>query len=380
MKQDGSWDHITHQAHLSQIKKIMKIGLYSNKDADRIIWKDNPNGKFSLRSAWNQSRTRCAEVPWFKTVWNKGHIPRHSFTTWQAMHNRLSTRDRLFFLGSNRDLSCLLCKAEPEFVNHLFFQCSYSAWIWRSILWRCGYRRKPQKTLLQEELWIREKFKGDGQATSIMRISFCVVVYTIWRERNSQLHGKPPCHKTSTLQRCIRLIHSRLAHLQLGDVMSRKNVATAANFGLPSFQVKTDAVFCSWTRPEHSFIKLNTDAAVQNGKGGIGAILHGIRLARTGGHESIWIESDSLTAVNVILEKWECPWKAIPIVEEIRDALLKTQNWKLSHTWREANGAADFLSKPDCCCEGAALPPSSIPPKLRDILDLDAAGHIYPRL
>ncbi|XP_077249094.1 uncharacterized protein LOC143888524 [Tasmannia lanceolata] len=233
--------------------------------------------------------------------------------------------------------------------------------------------------------------------------------YTIWRERNSPLHGKPPCHKTSTLQRCIRLIHSRLAHHQLGDDMSRKNVATAANFGLPSFQVKTDAVFCSWTRPEHSFIKLNTDATVHNGKGGIGglirnsagevhvmfsirlgceeihileikAILHGIRLLRTGGHESIWIKSDSLTAVIVILEKWECPWKAIPIVEEIRDALLKTQNWKLSHTWREANGAADFLSKPDCCCEGAALPPSSIPPKLRDILDLDAAGHIYPRL
>ncbi|XP_077232359.1 uncharacterized protein LOC143869136 [Tasmannia lanceolata] len=409
MQQDGSWAHILHQAHLPQLHRIMKTGLFSHHEVDRIIWKGNPNGKFSLRSAWNQCRTRWAEVPWFKTVWHKGHIPRYSFTTWQAMQNRLSTRDRLCFLGSHRDLSCLLCNAGPESENHLFFRCSYSAWIWRSILWRCGFRRKPLKTLLQEEMWIREKFKGDGQATSIMRLSFCVVVYMIWRERNSRLHGKHPCHKTSTLHSCLSIIHSRLAHLHLDDVISRKNVATAANFGLPCIQVKIDAVFCSWIRSDHEFYKINTDAAVHNGMGGIGglirnsmgevqvmfslrsgceeihllemkAILHGIILARTEGYESIWIESDSLVAVNVILEKWECPWKAIPIVEEIRDALRNTQNWKLSHIWREANGAADFLSKPDCCCKGAVLLPSTIPPTLRDILDLDAAGHLYPRV
>ncbi|XP_077249091.1 uncharacterized protein LOC143888521 [Tasmannia lanceolata] len=257
-------------------------------------------------------------------------------------------------------------------------------------------------------MWIREKCKGDGQATSIMRISFCVVVYKIWRERNSRLHGKSPCHKNSILQCSIRAVHSRLAYLQLGDVENRKNVDTAANFGLPSFQV-FDAEFCSWSRPEQRFIKVNTDAAVQNGKGGIGgllrnsagevkvmfsirlgceeihllemkAILHGIRLALMGGHDSIWIESDSLTAVNVISKKWECPWKAIPIIEEIRDALLQFQSWKLTHIWREANGAADFLSKPDCCCEGPVISPSILPPKLRDILALDAAGHMYPRL
>ncbi|XP_077221623.1 uncharacterized protein LOC143855390 [Tasmannia lanceolata] len=407
--QDGSWAHILHQAYLPQLHRIMKTGLFSHHEVDRIIWKGNPNGKFSLRSAWNQCRTRWAEVPWFKTVWHKGHIPRYSFTTWQAMQNRLSTRDRLCFLGSHRDLSCLLCNAGPESVNHLFFRCSYSAWIWKSILWRCGFRRKPLKTLLQEEMWIREKFKRDGQATSIMRLSFCVVVYMIWRERNSRLHGKHPCHKTSTLHSCLSIIHSRLAHLHLDDVISRKNVATAANFGLPCIQVKTDAVFCSWIRPDHEFYKINTDAAVHNGMGGIGglirnsmgevqvmfslrsgceeihllemkAILHGIILARSEGYESIWIESDSLVAVNVILEKWECPWKAIPIVEEIRDALRNIQNWKLSHIWREANGAADFLSKPDCCCEGAVLLPSTIPPTLRDILDLDATGHLYPRV
>ncbi|XP_077231908.1 uncharacterized protein LOC143865152 [Tasmannia lanceolata] len=243
MKQDGSWDHMTQQPHLPQLKKIMRTGLYSKINADRIIWKENPNGNFSLRSAWNQCRSRYSEVPWFKTVWNKGHILRHSFTTW----------------------------------------------------------------------------------------------------------------------------------------------------------------------PEQRFFKVNTDAAVQNGKGGIGglirnsagevtamlsirlgceeihilemkAILHGIRLALLGGQDSIWIESDSLTAVNVILEKWECPWKAVPIVEEIHDALLQTQKWKSSHTWTEANGAADFLSKPDCCCAGAVISPSIIPPKLRDIMELDAAGHIYPRL
>ncbi|XP_077226482.1 uncharacterized protein LOC143859716 [Tasmannia lanceolata] len=242
-----------------------------------------------------------------------------------------------------------------------------------------------------------------------MRLSFCMVVSMIWRERNSRLYGKPPCHKKSTLHSCLSVIHSRFAHLHLDDFISRNNVATAANFGLPCIHERTSAVFCSWTRPALEVYKLNTDAAVRNGIGGIGglirnsvgevqvmfslrsgseeihllemkAILHGITLARTEGYNSIWIESDSLLAVNVLLEKWDCPWKAIPIVEEIRDALRNTPNWKLSHIWREANGAADFLSKPDCCCEGAVLLPSCIPRGLRDILDLDAAGHLYPRL
>ncbi|XP_077222164.1 uncharacterized protein LOC143856008 [Tasmannia lanceolata] len=408
MQQDGSWAHILNQTHLPQLHRILKTGLFSHHNVDRIIWKGNPNGNFTLRSAWNQCRTRWTEVPWFQTVWHRGHIPRCSFTTWQAMHNRLSTRDMLCFLGPQADLSCLLCHAGPESVNHLFFRCCYSAWIWRSILWRCGIRRKPLKTLILEENWIRENFKGEGQATSIVRLSFCMVVSSIWRERNSRLYGKPHRHKTSILHSCLSVIHSRFTHLHLDDFNSRKNVTTAANFGLPCIQERTSAVFCSWTRPADEVYKLNTDAAVRNGNGGIGelirnsegevqvmfslrsdiqeihllemeAILHGINLARKEGYNSIWIESDSLLAVNVILEKWDCPWKAIPIVEAIRDALRNTPIWKLSHIWREANGAADFLSKPDCCCEGAALLPSYIPRGLREILDLDAAGHLYPR-
>ncbi|XP_077242465.1 uncharacterized protein LOC143882977 [Tasmannia lanceolata] len=384
MQQDGSWAHILNQTHLPQLHRILKTGLFSH-----IMWTE-----------------LFGKVPQMEIL-------------------------LLDLLGTNVELAGLrfhgskLCGIEAislgvasppgkQCITGSVLRTGFAFLDPRPISAVCSVMlalnlRKPLKTLILEENWIRENFKGEGQATSIVRLSFCMVVSSIWRERNSRLYGKPHRHKTSILHSCLSVIHSRFTHLHLDDFNSRKNVTTAANFGLPCIQERTSAVFCSWTRPADEVYKLNTDAAVRNGNGGIGglirnsegevqvmfslrsdiqeihllemeAILHGINLARKEGYNSIWIESDSLLAVNVILEKWDCPWKAIPIVEAIRDALRNTPIWKLSHIWREANGAADFLSKPDCCCEGAALLPSYIPRGLREILDLDAAGHLYPRL
>jgi len=44
---------------------------------------------------------------------------------WEATYNKLVSHSRGLSLAS----VCVLCMAAEESVNHLFFQCSYSAWL-----------------------------------------------------------------------------------------------------------------------------------------------------------------------------------------------------------------------------------------------------------
>lgn len=78
-------------------------------------------------------------VPWAKIVWFSFGIPRHSFLTWLVLLDRCATRDRLNIWGMNVDPLCLLCNSSHESRNHLFFECVYSADVWRQIADRCCF-------------------------------------------------------------------------------------------------------------------------------------------------------------------------------------------------------------------------------------------------
>ncbi|GJZ31160.1 reverse transcriptase domain, reverse transcriptase zinc-binding domain protein [Tanacetum coccineum] len=55
------------------------------------------------------------------------------------MRRRLKTQDRLrkWDVGNDVDLNllrCPLCKLQPDSHEHLFFECSYSSNVWKSVL------------------------------------------------------------------------------------------------------------------------------------------------------------------------------------------------------------------------------------------------------
>ncbi|XP_077237323.1 uncharacterized protein LOC143879000 [Tasmannia lanceolata] len=162
-KFQGGWDLIQVLPNLQELKQIINSGLFTKAANSNPIWKPESDGKFRLRSAWNAVRSPNLKPPWVSSVWFAGHTPKFSITAWQALQDKMSTRDNLHFLGPNHDRSCLLCNSASESVNHIFFNCSYSAWIWRVILRRISDRRKQKKSLSDEENWIRSKFKKKGQ-------------------------------------------------------------------------------------------------------------------------------------------------------------------------------------------------------------------------
>ncbi|XP_077253677.1 uncharacterized protein LOC143892719 [Tasmannia lanceolata] len=110
------------------------------------------------------------------------------------------------------------------------------------------------------------------------------------------------------------------------------------------------------------------------------AILQGLIPARKNNMADIWVESDSLVAVNVVLKNYKCPWKGIPTLAKIYKCMAESNSWRISHTWREANSVADFLSKTNCDVNGDDLSIESAPPILLDLMAQDSSGAIYTRL
>lgn len=87
-----------------------------------------------ISSAWNGIRIVQPTVRWAHLVWFSHYVPRWALIQWMAFHGRLSTKDRLFNWGVVQSTECMLYVNGVETHNHLFFECSFSNWLWKQFL------------------------------------------------------------------------------------------------------------------------------------------------------------------------------------------------------------------------------------------------------
>ncbi|KAJ4904458.1 Reverse transcriptase zinc-binding domain protein [Raphanus sativus] len=124
-------------------------------------------------------------VPWATIVWCAYGIPRHSFLTWLVLLDRCPTRDRLIRWGMNVNPLCLLCNTIQESRNHLFFECSYSASVWRLIAARCDLMPSlTWESILHQLLTLRV----NRDTLRLTLLATQAAIYWIWTERNKRYH------------------------------------------------------------------------------------------------------------------------------------------------------------------------------------------------
>ncbi|XP_077232588.1 uncharacterized protein LOC143869923 [Tasmannia lanceolata] len=196
--------------------------------------------------------------------------------------------------------------------------------------------------------------------------------------------------------------------LSFWDSPDSRKFQISVNFNYKHNIHPLSAKICKWNLPVLGELKLNTDASLSNEGRGIGglirnhfgevacffsmnvlkeeiyileirAICEGVAAASRLGIRHLWIEADSSFAVDVFNEKSQTPWRSITKFDTAK-AYLDGIQWKISHIWREANSAVDYLSKRDCLCKGEDIPLDNIPVPLSEILKNDAEGKEYQRL
>ncbi|XP_077227034.1 uncharacterized protein LOC143860333 [Tasmannia lanceolata] len=186
------------------------------------------------------------------------------------------------------------------------------------------------------------------------------------QERNKRVFEEKTTHKQQTLKDIFDIIKFRTLYLALQDIPSEKNIRISNILGLPCFSKEKSSRHCIWVPPPEDMAKLNSDASLANDQGSIGglirgstsnilvmfswnkapktiseleleAILEGVKLARSMDIRKLWIETDSMNALQIITGKCNCPWRKKVTLELLQDLLTSFEMWKVSHQWREAN-------------------------------------------
>lgn len=125
------WPHVESN-NLVEIHLALCESFLRSTTDDEIVRLPFKSHVFSLPATWNQIRVCFPKVLWYKLVWFKGSIPKHSFFAWLAMLDELATRIRIHKWMPNLRTACLICGVD-ESRDHLFFSCPYASMVWTSI-------------------------------------------------------------------------------------------------------------------------------------------------------------------------------------------------------------------------------------------------------
>lgn len=141
---DKSWnEHVVRQVFSEDIaNQILRTPLISQVQEDRLIWKAERNGRYSVRSAYRLCVTELIDSsflwrPGYWTgIWNLKVPPKVKNLLWRMCRGCLPTRVRLLDKGVVCPTNCASCDSNHEDLLHVFFACPFALQVWnRTGLW-----------------------------------------------------------------------------------------------------------------------------------------------------------------------------------------------------------------------------------------------------
>lgn len=78
---------------------------------------------------------------------------------WLVERNSILTKDNLTRKKWKGDKKCAFCN-EEETIEHLFFKCDVSGYVWSIVAWTVGARCRPE-SIEQYKLWISHYMPQD---------------------------------------------------------------------------------------------------------------------------------------------------------------------------------------------------------------------------
>jgi len=121
---------------------------------------------------------------WANLVWTRTCIPRHTFTMWLFMQNRLPILQRIGRFTALPSTDCLMCKQCPETHEHLFFECPYAKEIWSMFCTEWGLQLQLEgRDALIKSIY---QMKKSRKIKSLIQALVSAVIYQIWFAWNRQ--------------------------------------------------------------------------------------------------------------------------------------------------------------------------------------------------
>ncbi|WOG86036.1 hypothetical protein DCAR_0105230 [Daucus carota subsp. sativus] len=183
-------------------------------ELDRVVWisRQGRQKAFSVNQVWDDLRATAPIVEWCGLIWYSKSIPKHCFTLWLAIRNRLLTQDRLKSWQIQDRVACSFCDSVPDSVPHLLFECVFCSQILLEFQ-RRGY------LLLYQGKWDNfihnsaASWRGKSVHVLINKLVLAAVVFHIWQERNRRLFQQKRKHVWQIIAEIVDDIRRKLQGL-----------------------------------------------------------------------------------------------------------------------------------------------------------------------
>jgi len=140
------WDNESLEGQFLNIDKdkIQQIPLVNTSIPDMLMWMQEPNGLYSVKSGYRAIKqwqtnnnhhpsTSYADNPIWKKkkkIWSLHTIPRHKTLLWRILHNSLPVRSEFSKRGIHCYNLCPRCHSKMETLTHIFLTCPNSCKVW----------------------------------------------------------------------------------------------------------------------------------------------------------------------------------------------------------------------------------------------------------
>jgi len=351
------------------IQKILGIPIPLVDTRDSYCWGLSSTGEFTTRSAiWLAHGVETDACPWpFKWLWKIDTMPKIKVFLWQLCHNALPVKGILFRRGCRLDPLCPLCLKDIETLEHLFSTCSITLRVWH--LARQHHWVKDLALLSQSRDWVLAFQQLASVASKHMLQRFSFLLWSIWKARNASIFQ----NETFQPMRCLIRAKKLSAEWRIRTRMSVDNYSPGFP-SIPTTHLTSQIKIIRWHPPNPGRMKLNFDGSLQgtSAAGGFiirdwqGAVLligacnygtttvamaesralrDGLQAAIRAGYSALDVEGDNSLVVAAVTTSIGIPWRVKTVIHDIQQLLLKVPDSRLTHVYREANLAADLLSK-----------------------------------
>ncbi|KAK6803132.1 hypothetical protein RDI58_000916 [Solanum bulbocastanum] len=374
--EEGHWNRrkVMQLAPPSQVQNILSTQIHLQPgQTDLAIWTLNTSGSFSVSSAWNIIRETREKTNFNTQTWHKNIPFKCSFLLWRAIRNKLPTNERLASFGIE-PVKCYCCHSPGvDSIEHIFNSGTFARKVWSyfAVAMRIQTDYLPLRSMIMR--WWTANYKNEAHKLVLQSIPI-FICWNLWKNRCNKKYGG----KSSNIARVKYLVildTFKLLHTVFPYITWPLEWKKLCTF-IENCSHDTKVTMVKWTRPQDSWVKLNTDGSAQGNPGNIGAggilrdqkgniifafaaplgqgtnnlaeveaAIFGLKWCAQLKNNKVILEVDSQLLVHWLTKTAATPWQLDSQVQQLQQIVTQFNQFKCIHILREANFVADSLAK-----------------------------------